>query len=319
MSSDLNKIDQIHKDFLIIVNESNFLKIVGGGLNQNIYDVSFGYNYDLQNTNYLADSKASYLHFTSLDKFENIIFESSLRMYNMHKSKDENEYIYASNILNNLYKLLNISEHRKAQEDEKLKSDLFYSSFSSMEGLHSKHHWQEYANKCKGVAIEFKIVDDYLKWEAIYFSSVKYGKRNEFENLINRLEKLHKKYQSYGCEFFIDLRPFFGLHKIDDYKIEDEYRILIDSGDSINEKIHELVFTDKEFGDNVKYLILPLYIKGSDNLLISDKKFSLPQLVINKIHYIDKTISKEIFDLKILIKDKLKYNVESQYSDFENQ
>ncbi len=321
--------NQVMKKFVDLLNEYGFLPPARYGAMGAMFDASFGNNISIQNTDYLANSKLNYLHFTSLDSAAKIINGGVLRLYNLHKSSDKKEYSYAMSVFEDLQLSLNYS----TEITERRKQNLFYTSFTQMSSLDSKKHWEEYADNSNGVAIEFAINDDYLKWHSIFLSTIKYGRKDEFKPMVDELIKLHSKYNLQRAYFYVYVDPFMGLHKqIEEYEWEDEVRILIDFNKLPRQDKRELVSDDKEFGENVQYFELPLWseenemtlkevelpgpeflekvFNGKDTSDIPNRRFPLPQLVIKKLHYMNSENTGKMKELQAKIKEGLGYDVE---------
>jgi len=178
----------------------------------------------LKETKYFCP-ETKLLHFTSLEALLSIINDSSIRMYNLWNSSDEQEYTHAAEIFDRIYEIIG----QKGETRIKLaKSHSFISSFTSSENYLSPYHWENYGNNNKGVAIEFEINPDYKAWYRFILSKTIYGKRNDFDALF----KAWHNFQSQvaipnNCTYDIDMDWLLSLYKNKIYSSEQERRLYL--------------------------------------------------------------------------------------------
>lgn len=179
---------------------------------------------ELNGTKYYC-SETKLLHFTSLEALLSIINDSSIRMYNLWNSSDEQEYTHAAEIFDRIYEIIG----QRGETRIKLsKSHSFISSFTSSENYLSSYHWENYGNHYKGVAIEFEINPDYITWYRFILSKTFYDKQNDFDALFKAWHNFQAQVAiPKNCTYDIDMNWLLSLYKNKTYSPEQERRLYL--------------------------------------------------------------------------------------------
>ena len=237
-------------------------------------------------------SNNTIIHFTSFKVLLSIINDGALRLYNLHNSNDEKEYSYASQTLENIYKMQNFNESNLNSFIDKIKEYSFILSCTSHDSLNKSNFWEKYGDGNKGVAIEFEIINNSEDWEYFYISKVHYDKLKVFEKLKKEWEDLQTK--NPHLSYQISLDQFLSLHKSKSWSEENEIRIL-----TIFPDIHKEPFKERIYNDfkptkptyKIKYFKLPLcdktgkYIEKSINDRSEFFWSLIPKLRISNIYF----------------------------------
>ena len=287
-------------------------------------------NRELVGTSYLYTESTRILHFTKLDALFSIINEGALRLYNLHKSNDPEEYSYASNELFELYRIQGIDDEKIERIIKQKKRDSYIFSSTNLEQLYKKKFWVEYADKMKGIAIEFEIINDVKEWELFYSSEVLYDQRSDFSSLSKEWRTLQSKCNKISYE--INLDQFLSLHKSKKWMDEAEIRILnIRPRTTYSEIFDKMIYRDiRSYNlQDISYLKLPLCNRDGefldeflnqkgviDNAIIPKIQYAkiFPRIRIADIHYgsefpRDINISKFHEDIRHYISEKMKCNI----------
>ncbi len=251
-------------------------------------------NSKLQGTRYFYSESKKILHFTSLKTLFSIINEGSLRLYNLHNSDDETEYLYASKKLETIYKLQGFDKEKIIIMEDFHKENSFTLSCTCKEKLDNLDFWKEYGGKGEGVAIEFEIINDIINWENFYLSKVIYNELNSLDNLIQNWTEIQKKYSTNS--YTIDCDQILSLHKSRDYCDEDEIRLLCLLPQLEVKSLRERVYRDfklSKWDKSIKYLKLPLCDKDGefidsnfrDSIQNIEKEITIPKIKIVDIHF----------------------------------
>lgn len=184
-------------------------------------------NADYIGTDYLLSNQRSLLHFTSLRNLYSIINEGCVRLYNLNNSTDPNEYLHVANMLYPIFQFFDdkFNESTFADYLAKKKEDLFIMSCTETKEKQNPDFWKEFGDDFKGVAIEFKIINDPEIWSSFYFAKVKYGlDYSALTNFFCRWERLQSA--NLSNKYLIDLKQLIAFHKDNSYAKENEIRIL---------------------------------------------------------------------------------------------
>ena len=215
----------------------------------------------LKETKYFCP-ETKLLHFTSLEALFSIINDSSVRMYNLWNSSDEQEYTHAAEIFDRIYEIIG----QKGETRIKLaKTHLFISSFTNSENYLSSFHWKNYGNNYKGVAIEFEMNPDYKAWSRFILSKTFYDKRNDFDALYKAWHNFQTRIATpNNCTYDIDMDWLLSLYKNQTYSSEQEIRLyLYSDGHHASYPGHFAKYTFSTIKSNslnldIKYFKLPL-------------------------------------------------------------
>jgi len=269
----------------------------------------------LKETKYFCP-ETKLLHFTSIEALSSIINDSSIRMYNLWNSSDEQEYTHAAEIFDRIYEIIG----QKGETRIKLaKTHSFISSFTSSENYLSSYHWENYGNRNKGVAIEFEINPDYKTWYKFILSKTIYDKRNDFDDLFKAWHNFQTQVAILNnCTFDIEMNWLLSLYKDQVYSWEQEIRLyLYSDGHHATFPGHFAKYTYSALKTNsstlnIKYFKLPLcndswnyehFQIGENENLFWD---AIPKIRISKI-YIGPDLQVDNWEkFKSLIKNSIK-------------
>ena len=287
-----NKIQSSEDDYVAIVKEIFKIAILHIGSNSSSIGtlctnmkISFPEeNKYLIGSDYFLNEKNNIIHFTSLKALFSIINERSLRLYNLNNSNDPKEYNYAARHIAKIYENQGFTKELINEQLNVIKTNAFILSFTETKEIYNPKFWELYADGGRGVAIEFEIMNDPLKWENFYYSKVKYGELVKIKTLI--IKVINHQANNLNNTYNLDLHQFFGLHKsnIDRWKKENEIRI-ITYNSFINEymkQIYRDVRIEKNGLIETMYYKLPLFNNNSPE---ENKDQRMPDLKIAKIYF----------------------------------
>lgn len=264
-----------------------------------------------------------YVHFTPEESAYSIIKSGNIRMYNLHNSKDDNELSGASRQFDYGKKQISI-----------LKSQIFTLSTtkinSQIDDTDLGHHWNDYGDKRKGVAIVFRFLNDPVTWKNYHFAKIKYEPATWFVPFANAIHKWNETNPFY----YAHIPKLLSFHKSNDLKIEREYRLLYNGYFDFNEnkpkplnsckgsvpvginweerEVPLIMHSPKEYNKEIYYLELPLNSVGLSNI---EQSYFNSSPLIEVVGFIigskngdfEKCNSK----LSLLSQKHLGYNVES--------
>src|SRR5450432_1418501 len=164
------------------------------------------------NTPYFYKEELSFIHFTNIENLLSILNNREIRLYNLHSSKDENEFHYAAKELG-----------LQPNEIEFAKNYYYNYSFCKKEDLSNKFLWEEYGKNSTGVAIEFAIENDPTDWDNFMISSVYYDVPGNFKEFAKDISVLKNQYGITISGF--NIGKLIGFHKKSDFHNEKEVRI----------------------------------------------------------------------------------------------
>lgn len=274
------------------------------------------------NTPYFYKEDLTFIHWTSIDNLLSILNNREFRLYNLHSSKDENEFYYAARELG-----------LEDEEVEYAKKYYYHFSFCKKEDLSNKYLWEEYGKNSTGVAIEFSIVNNPMDWDNYMISNVYYNVSDNFKAFKKDIDELKRQYGISTKGF--NIGKLIGFYKKEDFCNEKEVRIATFFPFKGFEEY--LKFAKTEFRiDKINtrnritnYISLPLWVDNNSTLVKSDKieldRSSLfddvyfatrPKIKINNIYFgkdcgIDNmTLSPFRYQLTDIIKFNLGYRIE---------
>ncbi|HWY36067.1 MAG TPA: DUF2971 domain-containing protein [Nitrosopumilaceae archaeon] len=215
------------------------------------------------NTSYFYKEELSFIHFTSIDNLLSILNNREIRLYNLHSSKDEEEFYYAAKELG-----------LQADEIEFAKNYYYTYSFCKKEDLTNKFLWREYGKDSSGVAIEFSIENNPLDWDNFMISNVYYEVPNSFHEFAKEINVLKKQFGITISGF--NIGKLIGFYKKSDLHNEKEVRIATyfpykDFEEYLKFAKSEFRI-DKENHRNriTNYISLPLWVDNNSALVKSD-------------------------------------------------
>lgn len=266
-----SEIDKYESEFSTLIETSFKLQLEGMSTSASPFlngQISFearfpNKNRNLINSPYLYSNSNKLIHFTSLSSLYSIINEGAIRLYNLHNSNDEDEYIFASKMLENIYHLQGIKGDQLRNHLDKVKEYSFTLSCTTHNGLKSSDFWDEYGDHGRGVAIEFEIINSIDNWEYFYCSKIHYNKLDAFKDLKEKWEQLVAL--NNHINYHVNLNQFLSLHKSSKWEKENEIRLL-----TIYPDLHSGPFESRLYEDfklnkcnkNIRYYKLPLCDKN---------------------------------------------------------
>lgn len=275
----------------------------------------------LRNTSYLYSTTNKLIHFISLPVLFSIINEGSIRLYNLHNSNDENEYSYAAQKLEDIYRLQGDSDPRLINT---IKEHSFILSCTTHEGLRKPKFWQKYGDKGQGAAIEFEIINDVYDWEYFYCSRIHYNKLESFDTLKEKWKAIQEK--NSHIKYKISLDQILSLHKSKDWIDEDEIRILTMLDATLQTiPYRERIYRDFKLNNSsfvIKYFKLPLCDKNGKfiekSLENREEIFwsKVPRIRISDVHFgpnfpLQDNFQNFQIDLKHYIAEKMNCRIKS--------
>lgn len=287
-------LDLILKEFQKIV-QTHFPEFINprSGYSGSNFDTEISIkNKDFINTPFFYNWNLKFVHFTNLFNLISILNSKSFRFYNLIHSEDEEEFNYAANILG-----------LKKETQEYLKEYYYSFSFCDANELYNKYMWEEYGNKFKGVALEFKVINKPIDWVNYHVSEIFYDLPKSLEDFKNDIDLLKHKYP--GASFDYDMNRIIGFFKKSQFRNEKEIRIATYFPFKSNSKIIKHTFPDFKINGKrnriSNYFQLPLYVNNKsvflqeeDEKLIRLSKFNdefygtNPKLKITNIYFGEK-------------------------------
>jgi hypothetical protein len=181
-------------------------------------------NYYFSDSEYYDEPTGLYAHFTFEESALSIIKSGLIRMCNLHNSNDENELSGASEQFNYDKEHINI-----------LKTQIFTLSLTKVideiNDSTYQHHWEEYGNKKKGVALIFEVQNHPSAWKSFHFARIKYQRAKWFTPFS---EAIHKWNDS-NPHYYAHIPKLFSFHKAGKWAKEQEYRLLYNSAYDFND------------------------------------------------------------------------------------
>jgi hypothetical protein len=287
---DISEKEKIFEEFLKKEIPNIIFPSLRGSYLGNLKIVSYSIskkNWQLSKSDYFYINKLKFIHFTSLDALVSILNNKCLRLSNLNKLDDPNEFLFAS-------QSINISENHKndAKENTFIMSMCESSIISNKNSITEFNMWRLYGANGLGVAIELDYNNNNpIEWHGFNLSKVFYGgdKIEKFNKIALFLEELNKDLP----RLEVDLSQLYCFHKSELYKPEKEVRLLFDYRnlssikgpmieDSNNNKLlfpviyHD--FSKPNIQNNkIKYLELPVY-SAKDKLLHKSKNIAIPKI-----------------------------------------
>lgn len=209
----MNYLHSIDKEFdEIILNSFKGLFIDGhGNGGPNFHARLANSNRLFENTDYFYNGQLEFIHLTTVPNLLSILNSRAFRFYNIHSSKDPDEYNYAGDLL-----------HLTNNEITHCKEYLYTFSFCPLTELANRKIWEVYGNNFKGAALTFKIINDPKEWVNYHLAEVIYDDHSRFETYFNNLKAFQEKYQiTARC----DLSKLIAFHKTPKWNEEKEVRL----------------------------------------------------------------------------------------------
>ena len=163
--------------------------------------------------------------YTSLESLFSVLKFKTLRMNGLPGMNDRNEGLFAWDMI---YRV----EKTKNEEYKKRKSEInnvFIVSFSAKKLIDDLNQWRLYGDDAKGVCCVYKVLNEKLK-DRFFLHEVRYIHNNKNEEVPDELLRRFKDYsESQSRLSYYDLSPAIFFYKPDDFRSEDEIRLLVDN------------------------------------------------------------------------------------------
>jgi len=187
---------------------------------------------------------AIYYHFTKMDGFQGIISSERLRLYNLHKRYDDDEF-RAFCRDHGLEGFLDESAKRPSGDiHEQLMDNLFYVSLVDHGQRDSTHHWEVFGAGRTGVRLGFKIEADHYS----DFLTVSYQSPDRSPMFF----ALQDAFASLGRDFIVlGISRMGAYYVLQKFRKEHEYRLLVHKPQ--DSKQFEFVVTPEGTG-HVKFI-----------------------------------------------------------------
>lgn len=207
-------IDRIDKEFMDVIYEHIPNKWIPshGSSDLKFHARLSERNVAYKSSEYFYSGKRKFVHWTNVPNLMSIINSREIRLYNLQKSSDENEFNFAAKQLTIPQDCIDHS-----------KNYLYTFSFCEIKEVDNQKLWKEYGNNYSGIAIEFEIENDPANWNNFMLSKCYYELPEKFIQLFKELETLKNKWK--GIETNIDLGRLIAFHKHPDFENEVEVRL----------------------------------------------------------------------------------------------
>ncbi len=164
--------------------------------------------------------------YSSLESIFSIIKHKTLRMNGLPGMNDRTEGLFAWNLLNKTESMLNEEVRKRKREI----NNAFIVSFSKDDKIDNLDMWRLYGDDAKGVCCIFSVQKEKIT-NRFFLHEIKYIK-NYDEGEINDqyLESLRKNIESsQNPPTYFYLFPYIFFCKAEDFKNEEEVRLLVDN------------------------------------------------------------------------------------------
>lgn len=199
---------------------------------------------------YKGDGK--FIHFTSLFGLKAILDSGWIRMSEFGNLIDKQELVYGASIFNDnpLFQL-------KADKQEFLKSTIFCLSACKANEItkHNAYMWEVYADKSKGVMIEFELTKKDI--HPFILGNIQYGqeKLNPLRIIKSLAEKFKEDFDGFFPNNFLEIiLGIQAFHKSKQFDVEDEARIFMEQQKRpYDDHVYKLIYKDINANQEVKY------------------------------------------------------------------
>ncbi len=228
-------------------------------------------------TKYEVKGNPSFIHFTSLGTFNQIIKGGFLRMSDINCLSDKTELLFSSELITQL------SEKQRLKIiNEKPKIFSLSACLSKATTLLNEYMWNQYASGGSGCAIEYQFNE--MDIHRMIFGKVQYGKV-----ALKPLRRIVKNDEDFKNEYNLSIEdlPFFLLkisafHKNIKFKQEDEVRLLFHQDktvefNSLSNYEYKDFYSDNEVRNFIK---IPLLNK---KYLNNNNPINLPSIKISRV------------------------------------
>lgn len=163
-------------------------------------------------SDYYIGNEDTFIHFSSNKKAASILNIGEIRLYNLSHQNDNEEYRFAAEIL---------GENPRACEN--IRRGMYSLSLCNTQIENDLTLWRLYGENTKGTAFVFRIVNNPIYWMHYHLSEIQYG---EIEKLKTYKQTKTNFEKQNNFEFHLGLHRFLGFHKSEQYKVEQEVRLV---------------------------------------------------------------------------------------------
>ncbi len=241
-------------------------------------------NKHYKESDYYIQSKDTFIHFSSTKKAASIIEQGEIRLYNLSHQNDNEEYKFAANILGG-----------NPRAYENTRRGMYSLSMCNQEIENDLTLWRLYGENTKGIAFVFRIVNNPIYWMHYHMSEIQYGEVDKLATYKRNKADFEKKN---NFEFHLGLHRFLGFHKSEQYRVEQEVRLIYIH----EEKEHPFSFLPKLVDTSKLPEYIPIKLNNSHyNTLPNHSDLTKPVIEIKEINLGPNFDNEELSEL---IKDK---------------
>lgn len=172
----------------------------------------------LQETDYVSNLGNEFIHYTSLERFFNILNEGAIRLYDINHKNDPKEFEFLLN-------KHDVELDKDQIEHFKRSSHIFSMCKYNEEDGDNFDMWRNYGLGGDGIGIVFEILNN--EWNYFLLGSIQYEDNLENESKICALLKIAEKYRSIinpkKLPLIFGSLPLF--HKSEIWRSEEEVRV----------------------------------------------------------------------------------------------
>jgi hypothetical protein len=255
-------------------------------------------------------NEKQFIHFTSFDKFKEIISNNKLRLYDLNYADDPHEIVFT-------IKSAGIDFDKLKYHD--LKSKLFSISFCNYKLNDDDEHnmWRLYGKDGTGVGLVFSFHNDCKKWDYFNLSKIYYDKSNKIAEAFSKhkifFQNLNasNEYRSKIDEdaLIYNILQLFAFHKHSIYKSENEFRLLYRFNRYMSQRNSlRRIFTINKANRLSSYIELNLFNNKNDQDNIENSNNSLPLIKLDKLVLGYRYSEKEKNEIEKVIREVYAYN-----------
>lgn len=228
-------------------------------------------------TKYEVKGNPSFIHFTSLGTFNQIIKGGFLRMSDINCLSDKTELLFSSELITQL------SEKQRLKIiNEKPKIFSLSACLSNETTLKNEHMWNHYASGGSGCAIEYQFNE--MDIHRMIFGKVHYGKvaLKPLRRIVKNNEDFKNEYNLTIEDLPLFLLKISAFHKDIKFKQEEEVRLLFHKDGSMGFNAffnieYKDFYTDNEVRNFIK---IPLLNKKDLNY---NNPINFPSIKISRV------------------------------------
>lgn len=244
-------------------------------------------------------TEKSITHFTNIEAALSILESCKIRLYNLYYKNDENEFFYASDILNGFSKPTESFFYDYNAEVKAIRFNTFILSATSNEKV--EDFWvKDYSRNGRGIGFEFSFCNNIDDWKGFYLSPVKYGHLEKFVQFRDSLLNLEKTYKN--IDYKINLNQVIPFHKEQKWSDESEIRLMTFSPE--DNKLQ--IYCDKN-DDKIKCINLPIMSNEFTCETFTIK--TIPFLKVERVFIGPKLSKTEIEKIRLIIEQNYFYDI----------